>query len=406
MLEAGTGARGSTAIHARRVLVASERGDATIGPVDIDVEPGRLLAITGPSGAGKTTLLDVLRGEMAPHAGAVHLGGHAVDTFSPAARRAAVLWSPQQPDLVGDDMWSAVRLGIERLDASGAATTNALDRFGVLDLADRDPASLSGGERRRAALASVALRVAVTGSAVALLDEPTAHLDDAATAGVVRWLRDVCRRDRGRSCHSRPTHRRGERRRHRGRGGVRRVRCRRSAQCRDGPDARLVPEGARPTSRGATRRGGPGVGPAARGQPRASGPRARDRASRARVPAARPRDAPAARARRPCRGLLGRPAPYGGVAHRACVAAPVVRCARCGRGGRPGLRSRQGSAAVRRAPGRSRCCPAQGERGACARGATPRGAFTSSRTRARPRRSPGPVSSAMSTDSTTSPNGS
>jgi putative ABC transport system ATP-binding protein len=159
--------------------------------VDLEVERGRLTVVAGPSGSGKTTLVLVLAGLLAPTHGAVFWGkrdiGAMPDAAVAAIRAQEVGVTLQRADLVE----TLTALENVALPAVLARDTHAYDRardsLERLQLLGKErslPHELSGGERRRIALA----RALVAGSAFLLADEPTADLDPASAADVVEAL--------------------------------------------------------------------------------------------------------------------------------------------------------------------------------------------------------------------------
>ncbi|GAA4172736.1 thiol reductant ABC exporter subunit CydC [Gryllotalpicola koreensis] len=164
-----TVAESGVSVHALAVRHAG-RGSDAVRSVSFEVRPRQVLALEGPSGAGKSTVLRVLAGRGA------QLDAEAVVTGSVAAPR-ELAWLPQHPQFAREG--AAAELGA--YGATDASASSLLERLG---LPDADPARLSPGEQRRLAFARVLVRVDA-GVRVALLDEPTAHLD-AASAAVVR----------------------------------------------------------------------------------------------------------------------------------------------------------------------------------------------------------------------------
>ncbi len=154
-------------------------------------EPGRWLAVTGPSGAGKSTLLSVLLGFLPAAAGQARVTGQAA-------------WCPQEAHLFDSTIRGNLLLG-RPADRNGDGMEAEMDAViravGLTSLMERLPdgldtrigpggAFLSGGERQRLAVA----RTLMTGAEVILLDEPTAHLDDASARHMLTDLRHGLRR--------------------------------------------------------------------------------------------------------------------------------------------------------------------------------------------------------------------
>ncbi|MCX4721344.1 ABC transporter permease [Streptomyces virginiae] len=154
----------------------------------LDAEPGTTIAVVGENGAGKTTLLRALLG-LTPRAHAeLRLGDTDVTALPPHERQVA--WVPQDGALFPH--LTAVANTAYGLRARGVPCAQArrealawLDRLGVLHLADRRPAQLSGGQAQRVALA----RALAARPRLLLLDEPLAALDQTTRARVRHTLR-------------------------------------------------------------------------------------------------------------------------------------------------------------------------------------------------------------------------
>jgi ATP-binding cassette subfamily C protein CydCD len=170
------------------VVTDGERGHR-VGPIDLQVTGGELVALVGPTGSGKSTVLGVLAGDVALTAGRVEVNGLAVDTLARSTRRAAVQSIPQFPRPLGATVDASVALGCP--EASAAARRAALAEVDLDQLADRRPDELSGGELQRLAVARALLTSSIRPAGVLLADEPTAHLDPENATLVGRALRRV-----------------------------------------------------------------------------------------------------------------------------------------------------------------------------------------------------------------------
>lgn len=151
------------------------------------------IALCGPTGSGKSTLLRLAVGLEAPAAGRVRLGGLAPGRLAPADRTRALLYLSDRPLILSGSLRRAVAMGLPRRpdDAELQAAIArvglgaALDRLGGLDGAVAEGGrDLSAGERARIALA----RLALNPTALALLDQPEAGLDEAGRAILVALL--------------------------------------------------------------------------------------------------------------------------------------------------------------------------------------------------------------------------
>lgn len=158
--------------------LACLRGErAVFAGVSFRVPPGEALLLTGANGAGKSSLLRLLAGLLRPAAGGLLWeGGDALADRGEHARRLRYL-SPQdalKPALTARETLAFAA----RLHGGAGGTDAALDALGLLPLAELPVRLFSTGQRRRLALA----RLALAPAPLWLLDEPTLGLDAAAVS--------------------------------------------------------------------------------------------------------------------------------------------------------------------------------------------------------------------------------
>ncbi|MCI4372172.1 MAG: ABC transporter ATP-binding protein [Thermoplasmata archaeon] len=145
-----------------------------LGPVDLDIAPGRAVAVLGPSGAGKTTLLRTLAGFLPAERGRILRDGAEITDWLPEER--ALGYVPQGLGLFPHRTVARnIRYPLEVRDRpdADARTRELLDRFHLTPLADRYPSRLSGGEQQRVAIA----RALAAEPELIVWDEPWQALD-------------------------------------------------------------------------------------------------------------------------------------------------------------------------------------------------------------------------------------
>ncbi len=162
-----------------KVAVAPKGIGALFPPITLTVRPGEVATVMGPSGIGKSTLLDAVGGHLAHGftlSGRIRLDGRDLSPLPPEARRVGLMFQDAVlfPHLsVGDNLAFGLARSVRGRAERRAAVEAALDRAGLAGLYDRDPATLSGGQRSRAAL----MRTLLAEPRALLLDEPFSKLD-------------------------------------------------------------------------------------------------------------------------------------------------------------------------------------------------------------------------------------
>ena len=148
----------------------------------LDVEPGKTLALVGPSGAGKTTVFQLLLRFYDPQAGSLTLSGIELKDLDPAELRSQFAMVQQDPVIFSADAWENIRYG--RPEASDAEVRKAAELAAAAEFLDALPdgfgtflgergVRLSGGQRQRISIARAILR----DPKILLLDEATSALD-------------------------------------------------------------------------------------------------------------------------------------------------------------------------------------------------------------------------------------
>jgi cobalt/nickel transport system ATP-binding protein len=180
----------SARVEISGVEFAYPDGRVALGGVDLVIEQGERLAMLGPNGAGKTTLALHLNGIHEPTSGSVRIGGVPVSpgTLSEIRRRVGLVFQDSNDQLFMPNVGEDVAFGPANLGFSGEEleqrVSSALSAVGGNELADRPSHHLSGGERRRAALATVLSME----PDVLVFDEPSSDLDGAGRRELVSTL--------------------------------------------------------------------------------------------------------------------------------------------------------------------------------------------------------------------------
>jgi putative thiamine transport system ATP-binding protein len=171
-------------------------GRELIRHLSTDVAAGQVVTVMGPSGSGKSSLLAWIGGFLqAPFVatGDVSIGTRRLNDDPPHARRAGILF---QDDLlfphlsVAGNLLFGVPAEVRSRAARRHAVDEALSQAGLAGYGERDPATLSGGQRARVAL----LRTLLSEPRLLLLDEPFGKLDAALREEFRRFVFEHVRR--------------------------------------------------------------------------------------------------------------------------------------------------------------------------------------------------------------------
>jgi cobalt/nickel transport system ATP-binding protein len=189
--------RSEPAFELHGVRYVYNRRQVALDGIDLRIARGEKVAVLGANGSGKSTLLKLLDGIIAPSAGTMRALGRDIAAVADGTggfrfhREVGLVF--QDPDVqlfsatVFDDVaFGPLQLGLPTAEVR-SATDEALRQMGITHLAERAPFELSGGEKKRAAIASVLS----LGPDVLLLDEPTASLDPRTKWVLVNLIRQL-----------------------------------------------------------------------------------------------------------------------------------------------------------------------------------------------------------------------
>ena len=184
----------------RRDYITGDRVLEVLRGVDLDVFPGEMVGLIGPSGSGKSSLLHAAGLLERPTAGQIWLMGQDCSRLKDSARsrvRLSALGFVYQFHHLLQELSALDNVALPQMIAGrsrGAARERARQVLGELGLSERldhQPGQLSGGEQQRVAIA----RAMANHPKVILADEPTGNLDPVTSLGVFRAFHDVAREE-------------------------------------------------------------------------------------------------------------------------------------------------------------------------------------------------------------------
>lgn len=164
-------------------------GTPALHGISLDIPDGEFLAICGPNGSGKTTLIRHMNGLLTPRSGTILVDGlDTVQAPREVIQKVGMVFQDADSQIVGETVWEDVAFGPRnlRLDADTLheRVASALKAVNLTDLAEKPCHLLSGGEKRRVAIAGVlAMR-----SPILIFDEPFANLDYPGVREVLHHL--------------------------------------------------------------------------------------------------------------------------------------------------------------------------------------------------------------------------
>jgi cobalt/nickel transport system ATP-binding protein len=168
-------------------------GCAALRQVNLAIDKGERIAVIGPNGAGKSTLFQLLNGLLMPSSGKVCVDGLLVErkNLYQIRQKIGMVFQDSDDQLFNPTVRQEIAYGLMNMRVTGEELERtiawALEAANIRDLAEKSPHNLSGGQKKRVALASVlAMRPDVL-----VLDEPTAALDPHGVHSFLRLLNKI-----------------------------------------------------------------------------------------------------------------------------------------------------------------------------------------------------------------------
>ncbi|MGF9906154.1 ABC transporter ATP-binding protein [Brevibacillus porteri] len=173
-------------VEGRELSYFYKKKNDGITDINISLPQGSVTALTGENGTGKTTLCKILCGLLRERKGTIVSQGR---SLSASKRRAASYLVMQDADyqLYADSVGNEIVLGKILNEELREKAYEAMDAFGLRELRDRHPASLSGGEKQRVTMAAAYCSEAE----LIVLDEPTSGLDGDGVLKVAAWVKKL-----------------------------------------------------------------------------------------------------------------------------------------------------------------------------------------------------------------------
>lgn len=165
-----------------------EDGPVVLHNIDLTIPRGQFVALMGPNGAGKTTFIRHFNGLLRPAQGQIQVLGEAVagQPVGALARKVGFLFQRPEQQLFAQTVREEIAFGPRHLNLPDveARVDKALERFGLVVVADRPPALLGYGVQRSVTLASLS----ALETPILVLDEPTVGLDGQGWSQLLTWL--------------------------------------------------------------------------------------------------------------------------------------------------------------------------------------------------------------------------
>ncbi|MBU8848107.1 MAG: energy-coupling factor ABC transporter ATP-binding protein [Desulfobacterales bacterium] len=157
--------------------------------VSLSISKGEFVILAGKNGSGKTTFLRHLNGLLLPDSGVIFVNGHDVSKHLIQTRKTVgMVFQDADTQIVGDTVFDEAAFGLENLKVKRSKinekVTQVLEDLNLFHLKNRSPSTLSGGEKRKLAIAGIL----VMNPEVIVFDEPFSNLDYPGTIQVLSTI--------------------------------------------------------------------------------------------------------------------------------------------------------------------------------------------------------------------------
>jgi biotin transport system ATP-binding protein len=176
----------------RSLIKKFPNGFEALSGIDLDIASGECLLIAGANGSGKTLLMHILAGLMEPSSGEILFKGKSLASWGGLLRRhVGLVFQDADAQIIGETVEEDIRFGPENLKLPEEETRkrleNCLEALELKEKRDFPPRRLSGGEKRRLAVAGVL----AMGCGTVIMDEPFANLDWPGVLQVLKILKGL-----------------------------------------------------------------------------------------------------------------------------------------------------------------------------------------------------------------------
>lgn len=181
-------------IEIKEICHTFEDGYQGLKNICLTICKGEFIILAGRNGSGKTSLLRHLNGLLLPQSGQIIVNGLKVSKHLVEARKTVgMVFQDADTQMVGDTVFDEVAFGLENLKFPrtkiNETVTRVLEDLSLFHLRDRSPSTLSGGEKRKVAIAGIL----VMDPRVIVFDEPFSNLDYPGTCQVLSTIIDLNR---------------------------------------------------------------------------------------------------------------------------------------------------------------------------------------------------------------------